>query len=127
MQEELGQFRLHDVWYLVCHPTNTNVIRIKWIFKNKCDKFGNILRNKARLVAQGYSQINGIDDDETFAHVARLEAIRLFLAYAAYMNFKVYQMNVKTTFLHGDKEKEVFLRKPPGFENEYFARPHLHT
>ncbi|RDD63978.1 hypothetical protein DU478_22630, partial [Thalassococcus profundi] len=76
MQEELNQFVRNDVWYLVPRPKDKNVIGTKWIFKNKSDEHGNIIRNKARLVPQGYTQIEGIDYDETFTPVARLESIR---------------------------------------------------
>ncbi|CAM9000105.1 unnamed protein product [Rhodiola kirilowii] len=77
MQEELGEFQQNDVWDLVPRPDDVNVIGTKWIFMNKSDELGNITRNKARLVAQGYTQIEGVDFDETFAPIARLEAIRL--------------------------------------------------
>ena len=78
-----------------------SIIGTKWVFKNKLDEHGNIIRNKARLVAKGYNQEEGIDFDETFAPVARLEAIRLLLAYACFMNFKLFQMDVKSAFLNG--------------------------
>ena len=81
------------------------------------DEAGIVTRNKARLVAKGYSQQEGIDFDETFAPVARLEAIRIFLAYVAHANFKVYQMDVKSAFLNGELEEEVYLQQPPGFED----------
>ncbi|CAL9020668.1 unnamed protein product, partial [Prunus brigantina] len=90
MQEELNQFTRNDVWYLVLRPTNTNVIGTKWIFINKTDEKGNVVRNKARLVAQGYTQVEGIDFDETFAPVARLESVRLLLAIACHLKFKLY-------------------------------------
>ena len=82
MQEELNQFECNDVWELVPHPNNQSVIGTKWVYKNKIDEQGNITRNKARLVAQGYNQEEGIDFEETFAPVARLEAIRILLAFA---------------------------------------------
>ena len=84
------------------------------------DEVGIITRNKARLVAKGYSQQKGIDFDETFAQVARLEAIRIFLAYAAHANFKVYQMDVKSAFLNEELEEEVYVQQPPGFEDPNF-------
>ncbi|CAH9114878.1 unnamed protein product [Cuscuta europaea] len=115
MQEELTQFERNKVWELVPRPKHQNVIGTKWVFKNKADEDGNIVRNKARLVAKGYCQEEGIDFDETFAPVARLEAIRIFLAYAAYNNIKVYQMDVKSAFLNGDLEEEVYVEQPPGF------------
>ena len=82
------------------------------------DEDGIVTRNKARLVAQGFTQLEGLDYDENFAPVARLEAIRLFLAYASFKNFTVFQIDVKTTFLHGDLEQEVFLKQPPDFEDK---------
>ncbi|KAI3697255.1 hypothetical protein L6452_30136 [Arctium lappa] len=117
MQEELLQFKLQDVWDLVDLPKGHRAIGTKWIFRNKRDERGIVIRNKARLVAQGYTQEEGIDYEEVFAPVARIEAIRLFLAYASYMNFKVYQMDVKSAFLYGSIEEEVYGCQPPGFEN----------
>ncbi|KAJ9553429.1 hypothetical protein OSB04_017474 [Centaurea solstitialis] len=96
MQEELNQFERLGVWRLVPRPKNKNIIDLKWIFKNKKDEDGIVTRNKARLVAKGFKQQAGIDYDETFAPVARIEAIQIFLAYAAHKNFTVYQMDVKT-------------------------------
>ena len=84
MHEELAQFERNCVWKLVPRPYHTNVISTKWIFKNKTNEFGQVRRNKVRLVAQGYSQVKGIDFDETFAPVARLESIRLLLAIALF-------------------------------------------
>ena len=90
MQEELEQFVRNDVWFLVPRPESTNVIGIKWIFKNKCDAFENITRNKARLVAQGYTQIEGIDFDDTFAPIARIKSIRLLFVVACLLEFKLF-------------------------------------
>ncbi|GJU78004.1 ribonuclease H-like domain-containing protein [Tanacetum coccineum] len=95
MQEELLQFKLQEVWTLVDLPNRKRAIGSKWVFKNKNDERGIVIRNKARLVAQGYTQEEGIDYDEVFAPVARIEAIRLFLAYASFKDFVVYQMDVK--------------------------------
>ncbi|KAI3770624.1 hypothetical protein L6452_01764 [Arctium lappa] len=117
MQEELLQFKLQDVWDLVDLPKGQRAIGTKWVFRNKRDERGIVIRNKARLVAQGYTQEEGIDYEELFAPVARIEAIRLFLAYASYMKFKVYQMDVKSAFLYGSIEEEVYVCQPPGFEN----------
>nr|GEZ22272.1 putative ribonuclease H-like domain-containing protein [Tanacetum cinerariifolium] len=89
--------------------------------RNKKDKRGIVVRNKARLVAQGYTQEEGIDHDEVFAPVARIEAIRLFLAYASFMGFIMYQMDVKSAFLYGTIEEEVYVCKPPGFEDPHFT------
>ena len=90
-------------------PKNHPIIGAKWIFRNKMDEQGVITRNKARLVAKGYNQEEGIDYDETYAPVARLEAIRMLLAYASFMNFKLYQMDVKSAFLNGFIEEEVYV------------------
>ncbi|GKC45375.1 retrovirus-related pol polyprotein from transposon TNT 1-94, partial [Tanacetum coccineum] len=92
----------------------------KWIFRNKKDEHGITTKNKARLVAQGYSQEEGIEYDETFEPVAMMEAIRIFLAFATYMNFKVYQMDVKSAFLNGKLKEEVYVKQPPGFESSEF-------
>ena len=88
------------------------MIGTKWVYRNKLDEDGIVTRNKARLVAKGYSQQEGIDYDETYAPVARLEAIRMFLAFAAHSNFKVYQMDVKSTLLNGELEEEVYVEQP---------------
>ncbi|GJX66145.1 putative ribonuclease H-like domain-containing protein [Tanacetum coccineum] len=90
------------------------------LLQNKKDERGIVVRNKARLVAQGYKQEEGIDYDEVFAHVARIKAIRLFLAYASFMNFLVYQMDVKSAFLYGTIEEEVYVSQPPGFVDPEF-------
>ena len=107
MQEELEQFKRNEVWELVPRPEGTNVIGTKWIFKNKTNEEGVITRNKARLVAQGYTQIEGVDFDETFAPVARLESIRLLLGVACVLKFKLYQMDVKSAFLNGYLNEEA--------------------
>ncbi|KAJ9552834.1 hypothetical protein OSB04_016879 [Centaurea solstitialis] len=115
MQEELNQFEALKVWRLVKLPESKSVIDTKWLFKNKRDANNIIVRNKARLVAKGYRQQEGIDYDETFAPVARLEAIRMFLAYAEYKDFTVFQMDVKTAFLYGHLKEEVYVAQPEGF------------
>ncbi|GJW37587.1 putative ribonuclease H-like domain-containing protein [Tanacetum coccineum] len=107
MQEELLQFKIQKVWTLVDLPYGKKAISTKWVYRNKKDERGIIVRNKARLVAQRYKQEEGIDYDEVFALVARIEAIRLFLAYASFMNFLVYQMDVKSAFLYGTIEEET--------------------
>nr|GEX93036.1 retrovirus-related Pol polyprotein from transposon TNT 1-94 [Tanacetum cinerariifolium] len=105
---------------LVPRPEGKSVIKTKWIFKNKKDDSSLVIRNKARLVAVGYSKQEGINYDETFAPVARIEAIRLFLAYVAHKDFTVYQMDVKTAFLNGILKEEVYVGQPPGFvSNQY--------
>src|SRR3954467_7673323 len=119
MQEELQQFKLNNVWELVkrLDPRKHNIIGTKWIYRNKQDEHGQVVRNKARLVAQGYTQVEGIKFDETFAHVARLEAICILLAYANHNNILLYQMDVKSAFLNGKIEEEVYVAQPPGFED----------
>ncbi|KAI3771392.1 hypothetical protein L6452_02556 [Arctium lappa] len=115
MQEELIEFTRNKVWNLIPRPSDKTVIGTKWVFRNKLDEHGIVTRNKSQLVAQGYKQEEGIDYDDTFAPVARLEAIRLFLAYAVYKDFIVYQMDVKSTFLNGKLNEEVYVEQPPGF------------
>ncbi|GJV11732.1 putative ribonuclease H-like domain-containing protein [Tanacetum coccineum] len=120
MQEELLQFKLQQVWILVDLPHGKRAIGTKWVHMNKKDKRGIVIRNKARLVAQGYTQKEGIDYAEVFALVARIEAIRLFLAYASFKDFVVYQMDVKSAFLYGKIEEEVYVCQPLGFEDLEF-------
>nr|GEY07042.1 putative ribonuclease H-like domain-containing protein [Tanacetum cinerariifolium] len=117
MQEELFQFKMQMVWVLVDLPKGKRAIGSKWVFRNKKDERGIIIMNKARLIAQGHTQEEGIDYKEVFAPVARIEAIRLFLAYASFMGFMVYQMDVKSAFLYGTIEEEVYVCQPPGFED----------
>ncbi|GJW31379.1 retrovirus-related pol polyprotein from transposon TNT 1-94 [Tanacetum coccineum] len=120
MQDELDQFARLKVWRLVPRPEGKTIIKTKWIFKNKKDESSLVIRNKARLVAVGYCQQEGIDYDETFAPVARIEAIRLFLAYAAHKDFTVFQMDVKTAFLNGILKEEVYVGQPPGFVSKQY-------
>ncbi|GKA63274.1 putative ribonuclease H-like domain-containing protein [Tanacetum coccineum] len=105
---------------LVDLPNGKRAIGTKWVYRNKKDERGIVIKNKARLVAQGYTQEEGIDYDEVFAPVARIEAIRLFLAYASFKDFVVYQMDVKSAFLYGKIEEEVYVCQPPGFEDPDF-------
>nr|GEY16815.1 hypothetical protein [Tanacetum cinerariifolium] len=100
MQEELFQFKRLDVWVLVPAPDNISPLTLKWLFKNKHDEEQTVIRNKSRLVMRGYRQEEGIDFEESFASVARMEAIRIFLVYAADKSFSLFQMDVKTAFLH---------------------------
>ncbi|GJW48315.1 retrovirus-related pol polyprotein from transposon TNT 1-94 [Tanacetum coccineum] len=115
MQEELNQFVANDIWDLVPLPLSQSVIGTKWVFRNKLDENGIVSRNKARLVAQGYNQQEGIDYDETYAPVARLESIRILLAIACANDFKLYQMDVKSAFLNGFINEEVYVAQPSGF------------
>ena len=106
------------MWRLVEKPKDCrNVIGTKWIFKNKQDEHGIVVRNKARLVAQGFSQVEGIDFGETFAPVARLESIRILIAFASHHGFKLQQMDVKSAFLNGPLQELVYVKQPPGFQN----------
>nr|GEV57230.1 hypothetical protein [Tanacetum cinerariifolium] len=107
MQEELNEFERLEVWELVPRPDKVMVITLKWIYKVKLDELGGILKNKARLVARGYHKEVGIDFEESFASVSRLDAIRIFLAFAAHKNMVVYQMDVKTAFLNGNLLKQA--------------------
>ncbi|GJY16929.1 retrovirus-related pol polyprotein from transposon TNT 1-94 [Tanacetum coccineum] len=115
MQEELNEFERLEIWELVPRPDRVMVITLKWIYKVKLDKLGGVLKNKARLVARGYRQEEGIDFEESFAPVARLEAIHIFIAFTAHMNMVVYQMDVKTTFLNSILREEVYVSQPNGF------------
>nr|GEV98927.1 hypothetical protein [Tanacetum cinerariifolium] len=119
MQEEMQQFYNQHVWKLVPLPTRKIAIGTKWILKNKRDVRGIVVRNKSRSMAQGHRQEEGIDYDEVFAPVARIEAIRLFLAFASYMGFMFYQMDVKSAFLYGEIKKEVYVTQPNGFEDPH--------
>ncbi|GJS91887.1 copia-type pol polyprotein [Tanacetum coccineum] len=139
MQEELHQFDRLQVWELVDKPFGKNVIKLKWkrcidcddhllqllawkdviklkwLWKNKKDEYQTVIRNKARLIAKGYAQEEGIDFEESFAPVARLEAVRIFIAYAAHKSFPIYQMDVKTAFLNGPLKEEVYVAQPDGY------------
>ena len=112
MQEELDQFEKNKVWTLVPMPTNYPIIGTKWVFRNKMDDLGNGVKNKARSVAQDYNQNEGIDFNETFVSVARIEAIRMLLAFACHMDFQLFQMDVKSVFLNGSFKKRYMLSNP---------------
>nr|GFC86904.1 retrovirus-related Pol polyprotein from transposon TNT 1-94 [Tanacetum cinerariifolium] len=118
MQEELNEFKRLDVWELGPRPNKFMVITLKWIYRVKLDELGGILKNKARLVARGYRQEEGINFEESFASVARLKAIWIFLAYAVHKNMVVYQMDVKTVFLNGNLREEVYVTQPDGFVDQ---------
>nr|GEW18048.1 retrovirus-related Pol polyprotein from transposon TNT 1-94 [Tanacetum cinerariifolium] len=118
IQEELNEFERLEVYELVPRPDKVMVITLKWIYKVKLDELGGILKNKARLVARGYRKKEGIDFEESFALVARLEAIRIFLAYAAHINMVVYQMDVKTAFLNANLREEVYVSQLDGFVDQ---------
>jgi hypothetical protein len=108
MQEKLNNFKRNQVWSLVERPKE-NVVGTKWVFQNKQDEHGVVTRNKTRLVAKGYSQVEGLDFNETFAPVTRLESIHILLAYATHHDFKLYQMDVKSAFLNGPIKEKVFV------------------
>jgi hypothetical protein len=117
MQEELNNFKRNEAWSLVPR-SKQNVMGTKWVFRNKQDEHGVVTRNKARLVAKGYGQVTGLDFEETFAPVARLESIHILLAYAAHHSFKLFQMDVKSAILNGPIKEEVYVEQPPDFEND---------
>ncbi|GKE05822.1 retrovirus-related pol polyprotein from transposon TNT 1-94 [Tanacetum coccineum] len=109
------RFKKFDVWVLVPSPDNIKPLTLKWLFKNKHDEENTVIRNKTRLVERGYCQEEGIDFEESFAPVAMMEAIRIFLAYVAHKSFTVFQMDVKTAFLHGSLKEDVYVCQPEGF------------
>ena len=122
MEEEIKALDENQTWELVPKPREVMVIGPKWVFRNKENEEGEVVTNKSRLVAQGYLQEEGIDFEESFAPVARLEAIRILCAYACYKDFKLFQMDVKSAFLNGYIKEEVYVKQPPGFEDH--RHPH---
>ncbi|GJZ48646.1 retrovirus-related pol polyprotein from transposon TNT 1-94 [Tanacetum coccineum] len=118
MQEEIHEFERLEVWELVLCPDNVFLIKLKWIYKAKTNESGRVLKNKARLVAQGFRQEEGIDFEESFAPVARIETIRIFVANAAHKNMIIYQMDVKTSFLNVELKEEVYVSQPEGFVDQ---------
>jgi hypothetical protein len=119
MQDEFNNFKRNEVWSLVPR-LKQNVVGTKWVFRNKQDEHGVVIRNKARPVAKGYAQVAGLDFEETFAPVARLESILILLAYATHHSFKLFQMDVKSAFLNGPIKEEVYVEQPPGFEDDRY-------
>jgi hypothetical protein len=119
MQEELHNLKRNEVWSLVPRPKQ-NVVGTKWVFCNKQDEHEVVTRNKARLVAKGYAQVAGLDFEETFAPMARIESFRILLAYAAHHSFKLFLMDVKSAFLNGPIKEEVYVEQPPGFEDDRY-------
>nr|GEX06100.1 retrovirus-related Pol polyprotein from transposon TNT 1-94 [Tanacetum cinerariifolium] len=115
MQDEIYEFDRLQVWELVPQPDCVMIILLKWIYKVKLDEYGDVLKNKARLVAKGYRLEEGIDFEESFAPVARIEAIRIFITNAASRNMPIYQMDVKTAFLKPELKEEVYVSQPEGF------------
>ncbi|GJZ60642.1 retrovirus-related pol polyprotein from transposon TNT 1-94 [Tanacetum coccineum] len=120
MQDELNQLEKLQVWELVPLPEVRNIIVLKWLWKNKCDAKNIVVQNKTRLVAKGYKQEEGIDFEESFAHVARLEAVQMVIAYASHKNITIFQMDVKTAFLNGPLKEEVYVSQPEGFIDPEF-------
>ena len=115
MDEELDNIEKNDTWELVPRPRYKNVIDTKWVFRNKLNEDGKVTKKKARLVCKGYAEVEGINFEETFSPVTRMEEIRLILSYACSKDIKVYQMDVKSTFLNGDLEEEVYIKQPEEF------------
>ena len=120
MHDELLQFQRNNVWTLVPRSKGEHIIGTKWIFRNKIDEEGNVIHNKAQLVAQGYSQMEGVDYDEAFAPVACMESIKILLALACHLKFKLYQMDVKIAFLNGLLKEDVYVAQPKGFIDPHF-------
>ncbi|GKA58815.1 retrovirus-related pol polyprotein from transposon TNT 1-94 [Tanacetum coccineum] len=120
MQDELNQFKILQVWELVLRPEGKSIIALKWLWKNKCDAENIVVRNKTRIVAKVYKQEEGIDFEESFALVARLKVVRMFIAYAAHKNITIFQLDVKTAFLNGPLKEEVYVSQPEGFINPEF-------
>jgi len=122
MEEELNNFSRNQVWTFEERPKDARVIGTKWVFRNKKDDQGKVVRNMARLVAKGFSQVEGLDFGETFAPVARLEAIRILLAYASSHDIKLFQMDVKSAFLNGYINELVYVEQPPNFEDTRYPK-----
>jgi hypothetical protein len=119
MQEDLNKFKRNEVWSLV-ERLKLNIVGTKWVFCNKQNEHQVVTRNNARLVSKDYSQVEGLDFDETFAPVARLESIQILLVYGTHHDFKIYQMNVKSDFLNGPIKEEVYVEQLPNFESEEY-------
>ncbi|GJX11967.1 retrovirus-related pol polyprotein from transposon TNT 1-94, partial [Tanacetum coccineum] len=115
MQDEIHEFDRLQVWELVPQPDCVMIIALKWIYKVKLDEYGDVMKNMARLVAKGYRQEEGIEFEESFAPVARIKAIRIFIANAVSKNMTIYQMDIKTAFLNGELKEEVYVSQPEGF------------
>jgi len=115
MIEEMASIEHNQTWSLVDLPAGQRAIGLKWVFKIKKDEHGNITKHKARLVAKGYVQRQGIDYEEVFAPVARMESVRVLLAVAAHKSWSVHHLDVKSAFLNGDLAEKVYVQQPPGF------------
>ena len=121
MHDELHQFQRNDVWTLALRLERVNIIGTKWIFHNKTNEEGNVIWNKARLVAQGYTQVEGVDFDEIFSPITCIESVRVLLALACHLKLKLYQMDVKSAFLNGFLKEEVYVAQPKGFVDPHFT------
>ncbi|GJU27536.1 retrovirus-related pol polyprotein from transposon TNT 1-94 [Tanacetum coccineum] len=115
MQDDIHEFNRLQVWELIPRPNCVMIIALKWIYKVKLDEYGDVLKNKARLVAKRYRQEEGINFEESFAPVARIDAIRIFIANAASKNMTIHEMDIKTTFLNNELKEEVYVSQPEGF------------
>jgi hypothetical protein len=115
MQEEYDSLIANGTWQLTPIPKDRNPIGCKWVFRTKRDVSGNVVRHKARLVAKGFAQVHGVDFHETFAPVAKFTTIRCILAIGAAMDLEMHQMDVKTAFLNGDLEEDIYMVQPEGF------------
>ena len=120
MHDELLQFQWNDVWTLVPRLEGEHIIGTKWIFCNKTDEEGIVIRNKAQLVVRGYSQMERVNYDETFVPVTRIESIRILLTLSCHLKFKLYQMDVKTSFLNGLLKEDIYVAQPKGFIDPHF-------
>ena len=120
MHDKLLQFQRNDFWTLIPKLEGKHIIGTKGIFHNKTDEEGNVIRNKARLVAQGYSHMEGVDYDKIFSPVTHMESIRILLTLACHLRFKLYQMDVKTAFLNGLLKEDVYVAQPKGFIDPHF-------
>ena len=115
MNEELAMIEKNQTWELVERPEDRKVIGVKWVFRTKLNSDGSVHKYKARLVVKGYAQVWGVDFSETFAPVARMDTIRMTLAMAAQQGWKVYQLDVKSAFLNGVLQEEIYVEQPEGF------------
>jgi len=115
MNEELDQIEKNNTWDLFSIPNNKNAIGTKWIYRNKLNKDGHIVKNKARMVCKGYDQVEGMEFEEIFAPVSWIEAVNIFLSFSCYRKFKVYYMDINSSFLNGDLEEEVYVAQPEVF------------
>ena len=122
MEAELQAVRDNNTWSLSDLPKGHRAIGLKWVFKVKKDAAGNVVKHKARLVAKGYAQKQGVDYDEVYTLVARIETVRILLALAAHGDWEVHHMDVRSAFLNGDLQEQVFVHQPPGFSDATHAR-----